>query len=160
MSRALKAASTASFSSATQNAISRARHSLTKCILDIGNPLLFEWAFSVNHCFASCQVLARLAIKFYSDGNRKWENCQWSRLVSVWFDAAFSAIGKIVMFFSKKSRGLFMLPSSDYFRMTILPILPKPESRAPRHRALSLPVFSPIIGNLGNQKQIANLANN
>jgi hypothetical protein len=54
------------------------------------------------------------------------------------------------MFFSKKSRRLFMLPSSDYFWMTILPILPKPNRGAPRHRALSLPVFSPIIGNLGN----------
>jgi len=63
------------------------------------------------------------------------------------------------MFFSKKSRRLFMLPSSDYFCMTILPRLPKPESRAPRHRAPSLPVFSLAIGNLGNDKRIANIAN-
>jgi len=37
--------------------------------------------------------------------------------------------------------------------------LPKPESRAPRHRAPSLPVFSLAIGNLGNDKRIANIAN-
>jgi hypothetical protein len=34
----------------------------------------------------------------------------------------------------------------------------KAESRAPRHRALSLPVFSPIIGTFGYAKQIANIA--
>jgi hypothetical protein len=52
-----------------------------------------------------------------------------------------------------------VLVGVDLKRLTILPILPKPESRAPRHHALSLPVFSPIIGTFGYAKQIAKIAN-
>lgn len=51
------------------------------------------------------------------------------------------------MFFSKKSRRLFVLLSSDYFCMTILPILPRfwPWRGTPNHRAHTL--FAGFLSN-------------